>query len=103
VDPRPAWRRGHVGWSLLHFVIGLAIWFASFFAIGIAFAIADRPDQDLDRIPGWVALPPLVGGVEGWLCFAYLRSSLARRWIVFGLLVGATYAIAIWSAIASTG
>jgi hypothetical protein len=101
-DPRPTWRRGHVGWSLLHLAIGIGIWFASFFAVGIALGIAGRTDGDIERMPAWIILPPLVGGVVGWLCFAYLRTSIGRRWIVFGGLVGVTYLVAVWAALATT-
>jgi hypothetical protein len=101
-DPRPSWRRGHVGWSLLHLAIGFGIWLASLFVLGFVLAIAGRDNDDIDRIPDAVLGLLMPAAIVGWMCFAYLHTGLQRRWIVFGCVLGIPWVIAVIVSLTAT-
>jgi len=94
---RPAWRQGRAGWALLHIAIGVGIAFATML-VALVFATIGRTQAQMDNAEdGPVAVGVLLilaGAIVGWFLFAYLGWSLGRRWVLLGLLVGGSCAVA---------
>ncbi len=104
-DARPAWRDGHAGWTLIHLAIGVGVWFGGLFAAGVVLAIAGRTSEQLDASGDGSAatfLLSLAGAVCGWLLFAYLRGSAARRWVAFAVVAGGTWLVMVAAMLADT-
>jgi hypothetical protein len=95
---RPGWRQGRPGYILLNLVIGFGISIGMVVLLGILIAIF-RPDADAveanDALSGWAFLLAFLGGLVGWIFFAYQESSLRQRWIVFGSIVGGTMFVSL--------
>jgi len=97
-DSRPAWRRGHPGWALLHLLIGVGVWFAGLFLFGIVAGVAGRTGSELDAISdaaSGTVLLFLAASLVGWVLFAYSRGSTARRWATFGCITGGAWLIMV--------
>lgn len=104
-DDRPPWRDGHAGWALIHLAIGVGVWVAGLFAAGVVLAIAGRTSEQLDASGDGAAgtfLLSLAGAICGWLLFAYLRGSAARRWTAFGVVAGGTWLVMVAAMLADT-
>jgi hypothetical protein len=81
---------------LLHLTIGIAIWFAGLFALGIVLVAAGRQDDQMDRLGdggGGVFVLSLIGAIVGWYLFAYLDRPPAKRWTIFACVVGGTWLV----------
>jgi hypothetical protein len=106
LEGRPAWRQGRPGWTLLHFGIGIGIWFGGLIGMGISLAVMGRTSSELDEVAdanGGVFLLFLAGAVVGWTMFAYAGGSLARRWTVFSCIAGGTWLIMLAVLLNATG
>jgi hypothetical protein len=97
LQDRPAWRQGRPGWALLHVVIAFAIAFGAFF-VAVLFGMIGRTEAQMnDADDGPVAIGSLLvlgASVVAWFLFAYIDRPLGQRWILFGLLVGGSIAVA---------
>jgi uncharacterized membrane protein len=82
---------------LLHLAIGVGIGFVAFFVSAVIGVIGRTQAQIDNADDGPAAIGALLvvfASVAGWFLFAYVGWSLGRRWILFGLLVGGSVAIA---------
>jgi hypothetical protein len=77
-------------------VIGVGVWFVGLFAMGIVLAATGRTEADFDAIgetDGGAFILFLGGAIIGWILFAYIGGSPARRWGIFGCIAGGTWLI----------
>jgi hypothetical protein len=94
---RPRWRQGRPGWTLVHIAIGLGIAFVAFVvSVGIGSIGRTQAEMDnADPAPTVIGTLLVLGSsLAGWVLFAYGSLSLARRWILLGLLTAGSVAIA---------
>ena len=94
----PSWRRGGVGWIILHILIGfVALGLVQVFLIAAALITFDRTTEPLAPRAGAAITLAAFIGLLAWLMFVYLKRTRRVRWTVFlaMLLGGFTLALVV--------
>lgn len=92
------WRSAGIGWILLHFVVGLALWFIT---VAVGMGLLAALGRDIDRDPQGATIGGLVlaipVAIAGWYLFVYLKQRVAVRvWILVGaILLGGLLVLAL--------